>query len=220
MAADFGAGDQDDLADSFIQVEPSFLRWRLLGQSTNSSDDSAGSLTMCDNSGGAGPGLLQVLSRHPAYAGAGIGNQCSQRLVDFVRNRRTQFAQSGHPRHMRQFCLCFLQRFLGVFAFVFDPLLFAQVDYESGTLISTSFKNRSANQYGYTTAVFAEILFAERLGDPNRSQIGRSPFVPLPPLRRRQLFAAKAIRGKLLATVLHHLKKSVVRLKNLALGIP
>src|SRR5215472_7309959 len=59
--------------------------------------------------------------------------------------------------------------------------------HESHPLVSTSFEHRAADQYGHAAAVLPEVLLLKRLGDSGRLQLCHSPFVPVPPFRRRQI---------------------------------
>src|SRR5262249_40896518 len=130
-------------------------------------------------------------------AGVGVGAYRGQWLIDFVGDRCRHLTQRGDARHMRQLSLRFLQRF-------FSPLLFAQIQHESDTLLTTSLEHRGANHHGHAAAILLKVLLLERLDRPSRLYLCEGTLVAVAPFYRRQMGPAEVTRHEIFMAVFHH----------------
>src|SRR6266542_2518386 len=115
----FALRQRDHFTYRLVDVERIFLRWSFFSQGANSSDDVAHSLSVIHHKGNRIPRFFQVFCIEPAQTGAGIVDECAERLIDFMGNRGTHLSQRRHPRDVSQFDLRFAKRFFGALA-IFD----------------------------------------------------------------------------------------------------
>src|SRR5205823_10071496 len=91
---------------------------------------------------------------------------------------------------------------------------------ERDSVVPSCIKQRSANQYGNTTAIFPEELLLVGLNRPRRLEIRRCVFVSLAPFSWRQVGPAHTTRDEVFTTVLQHVEERVIGLTNLSVEIP
>src|SRR5258706_2008721 len=89
------------------------------------------------------------------------------------------------------------------------PLLFAQVEDERDTLVST-FKQRASNQDGHPAAIFPEKLLLVWLRSPGVLQAQHGTFVALLPFGRCQISPEHSTRDEILTAVLQHAQKGFI----------
>jgi hypothetical protein len=83
LSQHFAAGQGQDVANGFVEVEPILAGWRLLGQGADSVDDVTGPPAICDDTAEGLEGLVQIgrISSQPARGGLGVGDRGGNRLV-------------------------------------------------------------------------------------------------------------------------------------------
>src|SRR5712671_6275949 len=95
MPDQLGSGQGGGVGDRLVHVQP-VAAWRhLVNEAANPCDDFAGSIAIPDDTAERLPGLAQVrrLSAKPPQGGIGIGDDRSDRLIDFVGNRGCEVPQ-------------------------------------------------------------------------------------------------------------------------------
>ena len=85
----FALRQRDHFTYDLIDVEPILLRRSLFNQGANSGDDFARSMSVIHHKGNRIPRFFQVFCIEPAQTGAGIVDECAERLVDFMGNGRS-----------------------------------------------------------------------------------------------------------------------------------
>jgi hypothetical protein len=99
-------------------------------------------------------------------------------------------------------------------------LLLAQVERKRDAFVSSCVTQGSADQHGDATAIFPEELLLVGLNRPCRLEIRRRAFVSLAPFSWRQIGPAQTTRDEIVTTVLQHVEKRVIGLKNPSVEIP
>ena len=89
MTLDFGAGQDEDLADEVVDIKPGLFLWRLLEHCPNASNHLACSMTFNDNTIQCRPRLLEIgrVVCQPPRGGIAVGNDGRQWLIDLVSDR-------------------------------------------------------------------------------------------------------------------------------------
>jgi hypothetical protein len=103
---------------------------------------------------------------------------------------------------------------------LFGAFLFAQIEREGDTVVSTLFEQRRTDQHRHATAVFAEIFLLVRLHGPGRLEVRHRQFVAGPPFLGCQIRPTHTGRTDVFAAPLHHLEKCFIGPDNPALKIP
>src|SRR5437870_2053228 len=98
----FALPEPDHFTYALVDVEPISLRRSLFNQGANSGDDFARSLSVIHHKGNRIPRFFQVFCIEPAQTGAGIVDECAERLIDFMGNRGSHLSQRRHPRDVSQ----------------------------------------------------------------------------------------------------------------------
>src|SRR6266508_57673 len=113
----FALPEPDHFTYRLVDVEPISLRRSLFNQGANSGDDFASSLSVIHHMGNRIPRFFQVFCIEPAQTGAGIVDECPERLIDFMGNRGRNLSQRRHPRDVSQLHLRSAKCFFGALAF-------------------------------------------------------------------------------------------------------
>ena len=113
-------------------------------------------------------------------------------LIDLVRDRGRKLAYRCDPA-----CVCQLRLELAVTPLAFahsclGMLALGQVEHESDTLVCGFIEARHAKQHRHTAAIFAEVLFLERLDGSGRVEFGDGALGAGAPFGRCQVRPAQA----------------------------
>src|SRR3954453_23499218 len=110
---------QDQLLDDVVEIEQGPLWNGFLQEPSQTPNNLARPHPIADHALQCSADLLQLRRPigEPPQASLAIGDDSRKRLVPLVRDRRSQFTQCRQARHMSQFRLGLLQRFLGPIAF-------------------------------------------------------------------------------------------------------
>src|SRR4029453_4658173 len=136
----FALPEPDHFTYDLVDVEPIFLGRSLFNQGANAGDDFARSLSVIHHKGNRIPRFFRVFCIEPAQTGAGIVDECAERLIDFMGNRGSHLSQGPPPRDSRQFVLRSAKGFFGALAF-------SDVNHSTGVLneIAARAENRMTN---------------------------------------------------------------------------
>src|SRR2546423_500849 len=112
----FALPEPDHFTYCLVDLEPIFLRWSFFDQGANSGDDFARSLSVIHHKRNRIPRFFQVFCIEPAQTGAGIVDECAERLINFMGDRGSHLSQRRHPRDVSQLHLRSAKSFFGTLA--------------------------------------------------------------------------------------------------------
>src|SRR4030095_661151 len=168
----FALPEPDHFTYDLVDVEPISLRRSLFNQGANSGDDFARSLIVIHHKGNRIPPFFQVFCIEPAQTGAGIVNECPERLIDFMGDRGSHLSQRRHPRDMSQLHLRSAKCFFGALAFDELANLTAQVAIMSSSSWSGCLISWLKNSITPNTSPPSGIGKAKQACNPARAAMG------------------------------------------------
>src|SRR5271163_3842733 len=119
MSINLPANQRDDLVDELIDIELCSFERSFLGEPAGAGNHVARAPRAADHLFDRASRLIESrrLKVEPSQARVAIGDDASERLVDFVRDRGRQLPQGRQPRGVGELSLRDPQRLFGALAF-------------------------------------------------------------------------------------------------------